>query len=165
MNTIDRKSVRFSHIFDFLKNKKVGIQENNFSNVDFLIKDICKENNKIKIISYYENNEHYRNIGIENEFVNFNENSEYILIDDMYSFKNHKNFHISQNGIYIYRSNTMEMKDYYLYDVIVEVKNLECGISDLLDGILIIKNRMKVFGKYFFKINDDMTFYYLNENE
>ncbi|KAG0442335.1 hypothetical protein DMUE_0347 [Dictyocoela muelleri] len=173
MEQVNKKEIMIEEIVPLLMDKKVCIIENCFSNVDFLIKDVCKFYKNIEILTFYDTEEHYKALDIPNKihYRNINlekyENDKYFLIDDVFNFFNNSNFYILndklEKGIFIYRSNSAIYSDFYKFDVVILVNDLNCGLSEYLDGNIIIKDRYEIYYDLYFKITELKTIYYLDK--
>lgn len=171
MDHVNQKSISFREIAPMFEKGKICIVERTFTNVDFLIKDICDVYEEIEIISFYDTAEHYKSLEIANKIhllplkdSSVARNKKYLIdnVYDSYTIPGCRSY-ISQleDAIFIYRSGTAAISDYYKYDTIVYVSDLECGISEYLDGSILIKNRYEVFYNLFFKLSGRETVYYL----
>ncbi|EPR77908.1 hypothetical protein SLOPH_2730 [Spraguea lophii 42_110] len=83
-----------------------------------------------------------------------------LVVDDMYTYNSFIG-EIDSNGIFIYRSDSFCSKDFYLYDYIIELIPPKSGLSNVLDGYIVIRNREEIVYKTKYKIERDNIKYFL----
>lgn len=147
-----------------IKGKKICIDEVLPQNVDAIVIEIA-DLIKAKIFSFSETIEHYQKIAREynkNIYINSIYNNEFIeseIIDDIWTAKNiHGLF--PEGHIYIYRSNTCDKIDWYLYDVIIRVLPLSSGVSNKIDGTIKILSKNKKEIEFKYKVMKDRCVFY-----
>lgn len=148
---------------ELVYSKKIIIVENKGVNVDFLIRDLVLSFKIITLFSWNENIDHYKNI-IQN--ASFKVKSIYeniyageIISDHTYVGKKIFNADITSN-ICIYRDGTANKKDWYNFDLIINVLPPESGVCSKIDGIIIIRTREKIFTKIKYKVHKKETIFF-----
>lgn len=147
-------------IFD---NKSVLVDESLGQNCDFLLMELCKIY-KYSIFQFNDSGTHMKALiarcgvtaTVKSIYDSTYDNEE--MIDDVYTQKQ-LGYH-QMAKIYIYRSGTASVKDYYKYDLIVKIDNLMSGCSNEIDGTIRIFQRDTVYCNIKYKILLDKIVYY-----
>lgn len=147
----------------YFRNKKILVVENKGVNVDFLLRDVFAFLENPSLFSWNENVEHYK--------IFFNKTNCNIksIYDDVYRgelISDHTNIgenvfetNITSN-ICIYRDGTANKKDWYSFDLIINVLPPESGVCTKIDGFLIIRTREKTILKIKYKVKKNETIFF-----
>lgn len=148
--------------------KDVCIVEVGISNVDFLIIDIAYALS-LPIISFYDTKAHYTSIlhkyyGEKNILVRSHLEDDEInipggIVDDVATMKNRSGYTPSAKSFFVYRSDTCSVKDYYNFDLIVEVTPLKSGVTTHIDGNIRIFDRECVYYEVAYKVTKTEILY------
>lgn len=148
--------------------KNVCIVEVGICNVDFLIIDIAHAL-RLPIMSFYDIKAHYTSIlhkyyGDKDILVQSHlENDEMSIsggiVDDVATMKSRSSYTPSTKSFFVYRSDTCSVKDYYDFDLIVEVTPLKSGITTHIDGNIRVFDRECVYYEVSYKVTKTEILY------
>lgn len=148
--------------------KNVCVVELGMSNVDFLIIDLAYVL-RLPILSFYDIKAHYTSIlrqyYREETIVvkSYLEEDEMDIpggiIDDAVTMKNRSRYTPYTKSFFVYRSGTCDVKDYYDFDLIVEVTPLKSGVSSHIDGNIRIFDRDCVYYEVSYKVRKTEILY------
>lgn len=141
--------------------KNVCIVEVGISNVDFLIVDIAYVL-RLPIISFYDIKAHYTSIlhkyyGEKNILVRSHLEDDEInipggIVDDIATMKSRSKYTPSTASFFVYRSDTCNVRDYYDFDLIIEVTPLRSGVTTHIDGNIRVFDRECVYYEVSYKV-------------
>lgn len=158
------KEISFQEVCSILEpTKSVLINEDISQNCDFFLMELCKHFN-CSILQFNDNGEH-----LINAFARYNVhpritsiyNSTYVtadINDDVIAQRLLDNFEKAKFNVF--RSGTASERDYYEYDLIVNIKALSSGCSREIDGIVEIIARNSVLKQVKYKITLQRIIYY-----
>lgn len=153
---------RFEDVFDthFLSKKTICVAEKGSTSADFIIVDLAKALN-YPVVSFYDTKSHYKSIfrkyyGNEDVSVmswleNDRLDADSGILDDALTMKK-AGYRPKGISVWVYRSDTCDVCDYYNFDLILEVSPLKSGVSMEVDGYVRVFDRENVYYDVQYKI-------------
>ncbi|KAF7679712.1 hypothetical protein TCON_2488 [Astathelohania contejeani] len=172
--------------FSIFTNKTVCIDEQAYTNIDFIICAIVDYFPTIRIVSAYHTSSHYKSIFKKYSIREYNELNSSIYIIDTYKEENHIAFDkystfllddystlkkvynlgvmTESTSFYIYRSDSIMPSEKLLFDFYIKTYPLSSGLSLDYDGNCEIRKRDQIITRFKYKIKRDSILYEEEKN-
>lgn len=170
MDTDNCAKRSFCEVFDIsvFAGKDVCVCEIGIANVDFLIADLANALG-YPIVSFYDTKSHYKsvlgqyhkdcNVAVRSHLDGDDLEISGGIVDDVFTMKERTEYRPSTKSVYVYRSDTCKARDYYDFDLVVEVTSLKSGVSLHADGNVKVFDRDNTYYDAQYKVTRNKILY------